>query len=421
MNSVYQYAVESGYTGTETEFAKKLTSELLIVGVTDNNGTLSADKSYSDILDAIHAGIPVLVDYDGMGLPLVRTEGSLVFGSFGCVNNGTDTQVITLLIEITEANEVNDISAQIDIPTEVTPLIGTTTEFTPSQVQDAVLAGRPVVVQYTDSAGVSLEFTNFNISFGLITSAVIMDTDGVWGVYVIYGDPSSQGWAIESTQIATTPQVKNMISRKVDKVDGKGLSTNDYTTDEKTKLSGINAGAQVNVLESVKVNGAVLTATDKTVDISVPTKTSDLTNDSGYITSIPSEYITESELNAKGYLTNYTETDPTVPDWAKAATKPTYTAAEVGALPADTVIPVVPDSLKNPYAITFTGGATGSYDGSSELSIAIPEAKTYKAGTGIFISDDGTISVTVAKIYSGTTTPDNSTGENGDIYIQTEG
>lgn len=33
------------------------------------------------------------------------------------------------------------------------------------------------------------------------------------------------------------------------------------------------------------------------------------------------------------------ETDPTVPAWAKAATKPTYTAAEVGALPASTVIP----------------------------------------------------------------------------------
>ena len=31
-----------------------------------------------------------------------------------------------------------------------------------------------------------------------------------------------------------------------------------------------------------------------------------------------------------------TESDPTVPAWAKASTKPTYTAAEVGALPSDT-------------------------------------------------------------------------------------
>ena len=33
------------------------------------------------------------------------------------------------------------------------------------------------------------------------------------------------------------------------------------------------------------------------------------------------------------------ETDPTVPAWAKQPNKPTYTAQEVGALPADTVIP----------------------------------------------------------------------------------
>ena len=44
----------------------------------------------------------------------------------------------------------------------------------------------------------------------------------------------------------------------------------------------------------------------------VPTNVSELTNDAGYITG-------------------YTETDPTVPAWAKAVQKPTYTAAEVGA------------------------------------------------------------------------------------------
>lgn len=33
------------------------------------------------------------------------------------------------------------------------------------------------------------------------------------------------------------------------------------------------------------------------------------------------------------------ETDPTVPAWAKAANKPTYTASEVGALPSNTSIP----------------------------------------------------------------------------------
>ena len=72
---------------------------------------------------------------------------------------------------------------------------------------------------------------------------------------------------------------------KVDKEDGKALSSNDYTDDEKAKLAGIAAGAQTNVIESVKVNGAALAVTTKGVDITVPTKVSQITNDSGYQTA----------------------------------------------------------------------------------------------------------------------------------------
>lgn len=64
--------------------------------------------------------------------------------------------------------------------------------------------------------------------------------------------------------------VDDKLAKKVDKVTGKGLSTNDYTTAEKTKLSGIAANAQVNVIESVKVNGAALEVTDKAVNVVVP-------------------------------------------------------------------------------------------------------------------------------------------------------
>lgn len=63
--------------------------------------------------------------------------------------------------------------------------------------------------------------------------------------------------------------------------------------------------------------------TDECMEIifsSIPRNTSDLYNNSGFITS---------------------ETDPTVPGWAKASTKPTYTANEVGALPSNTFIPQI--------------------------------------------------------------------------------
>lgn len=68
------------------------------------------------------------------------------------------------------------------------------------------------------------------------------------------------------------------------KKDGnKVLSTNDYTTTEKNKLSGIAAGAQVNKIETVQVNGSALTITNKTVNVGVPEKLSDLTNDGNFV------------------------------------------------------------------------------------------------------------------------------------------
>ena len=53
----------------------------------------------------------------------------------------------------------------------------------------------------------------------------------------------------------------------VQKEEGKGLSSNDYTTAEKTKLAGVAEGAQVNVLEGVKVNGSAVAVEGKAVNI----------------------------------------------------------------------------------------------------------------------------------------------------------
>lgn len=50
-----------------------------------------------------------------------------------------------------------------------------------------------------------------------------------------------------STNPVQNKVVTNALANKVDKVTGKGLSTNDYTTTEKNKLAGIAEGAEVNV------------------------------------------------------------------------------------------------------------------------------------------------------------------------------
>ncbi len=53
--------------------------------------------------------------------------------------------------------------------------------------------------------------------------------------------------ALEAEVTRATNAENSLDSNKVDKISGKGLSTNDYTTSEKEKLSGIASGAQVNI------------------------------------------------------------------------------------------------------------------------------------------------------------------------------
>ena len=51
----------------------------------------------------------------------------------------------------------------------------------------------------------------------------------------------------EEFESVTATALNDLESRKVDKENGKVLSTNDYTTDEKQKLAGIEAGAQKHI------------------------------------------------------------------------------------------------------------------------------------------------------------------------------
>lgn len=93
----------------------------------------------------------------------------------------------------------------------------------------------------------------------------------------------------------------------------------------------------------------------------IPTKTSDLTNDAGYITG-------------------YTETDPTVPAWAKATNKPSYTAAEVGALPDDTEITSPTVTVLTPAGDTHTlkpCPVTYSFGEKTELSVTVTADTQY--------------------------------------------
>ena len=99
----------------------------------------------------------------------------------------------------------------------------------------------------------------------------------------------------------------------------------DGITTNKVNVSDIINNLETNV-ENKPLSAAQGVALKALIDaITVPTKVSELTNDSGYLTS-------------------FTETDPTVPAWAKAETKPTYTYSEVGADKAGSATSALSDS-----------------------------------------------------------------------------
>lgn len=87
------------------------------------------------------------------------------------------------------------------------------------------------------------------------------------------------------------------------------LTTNDIIIP--TKVSDLTNDSNfinknVNDLTNYPTTTTIENTYAKKTDIpTIPTKVSQLSNDSGFITSIPAEYVTDTELNAKGYLTEH--------------------------------------------------------------------------------------------------------------------
>lgn len=182
-------------------------------------------------------------------------------------------------------------------------------------------------------------------------------------------------------------EVKVDLSKYVKKeqtIAGIDLEDN-ITVAELQKALGLNEknlGGEANVLEGVKVNGQALTiATDKTVDIAVPTKLSELTNDSNYV--IDANYVHTDN--------NYTTDEKT----------------KLAGIEAGAEVNIIETVKVNGVALTP--------DADRAVDVIIP-VKGVKSGEKVLALDpaDGMLSTTISMEYQ-------ATSEGGDGYIYLKG
>ena len=123
-----------------------------------------------------------------------------------------------------------------------------------------------------------------------------VNSDAHNDIRLLIGELTSRLNALANSDDTTLDQMKEI----VDYIKANRSLIESVTTD-KVSYSDIVNNLTTNV-SGKPLSAAQGVALKALIDaISVPTKVSQLTNDSKFLTEIPSEYVTETELSAKGY------------------------------------------------------------------------------------------------------------------------
>ena len=234
------------------------------------------------------------------------TSKPTTISGYGITDAYTKSEVETKIVQLAPAT---DISGKADI-TYVDSQIATLTNLAPTTLntfkeiadqlvtdEGAVSALTTVVAGKVDKVsgkGLSTEdyTTAEKTKLAGIASGAEVNVNADWnstsGDSQILNKPTTiSGFSI--TDAYTKTEVDNSLSNKVDKVSGKGLSTEDYTTVEKTKLAGIAANANNYSLPiaSSTVLGGVKAGTNISIDADGVISANDTSIDWSEITSKP--------------------------------------------------------------------------------------------------------------------------------------
>lgn len=213
---------------------------------TSQAATANAVKKAYDHADTLVAGLDAEVTSDdGTNVQVKITQ---VDGIVTGVNITKDTS----------ANAESVAQALAALDAEVTSSDGTNVQVKVTEVDGVVTAVNVTTDDTVNSTDVDTAVTS---AIGdLDVSDLVQDSSGSMAGKTLLTLNESDGKiaaTFQDIQI-TESQVTGLtddLSSKVDKETGKSLSTNDYTDADKAKLEGVESGAQVNVIESLSVDG----------------------------------------------------------------------------------------------------------------------------------------------------------------------
>lgn len=294
---------------------------------TPSTGVLSFEIPRGDTGNGIascvlNADFTLTINYtDGTSLTTVPIRGDTPHLTIGEVTEGPNA---IATITGTDANPVLNLTLpNANVPTRVSQLQNDAGYLTEHQdLSD--------YVQKTDYAtDINAGLIRVNANYGLTN---ISKQDVITGESVIY---TAVMEATAANIKEGTDRYRIISSRRAPNATFYGLAkaAGDTTQSQSSNAIGVYTD---------EAKAAIQQMLDVPSNSDIPTQVSELTNDAGYLT---------------------TETDPTVPAWAKAAQKPSYTAAEVGA----------PTVAEMQQAIVNV----------NTMKIHICTAAEYNAGTGV--------------------------------------
>lgn len=305
------------------------------ITATDISITLDKRNLVTNVVENIELNLPASTTaLAGLMLPSDKTKlNGIAAGAEVNVNadwNATEGDALILnkptLATVATSGSYNDLTEKPTIPT-----VDVTKSYVDTQLATKANASNVYTKSEVDSKVSSVYRVKGSVASYANLPTVDVTIGDVYNVndtganYVATSTTPTWDKLSETVDLsgyATTAAMNSALGNKVDKVSGKALSTNDYTTAEKNKLAGIAANA----------NNYSLPVATSSVLGGVKTSTG-ITNSSG---TISVTYGTAAGTACQGNDSRLSNSRPAsdVSAWAKASTKPTYTWTEITSKPS---------------------------------------------------------------------------------------